>query len=274
MAGLLGMLLPGHGISLSTHILLAGLLLIRLATAVFFAPFLGGKIVPVRIKMSVALGLTVVVYPQVSASLHGTLEMPGLVYPALLVKEGGIGLMMGFIIGLVFHAAEAAGGYLDTMRGLGSAVLMAPQTGGQVSLLGNLYLQLAIVLLFAWGGHLPILQGLLGSFELLPPLQFVTWSDSSLNTAAWFAAFSARLFSTMLLIVAPPLITVMLTEVILALMNRMTPQINVFMLGLPLKTMIALVVLLLGLDVMADKLRHEVLVNAVMLDRFLDLAGG
>ena len=244
---------------LDQSILLAGLVTARLMPIVLLVPFLGGKAAPAQVKVGLALAFTVLVYPIVWASAPAIPDAPLLV-AALIAKEIGVGLMLGFVTALVFHAVRMAGRLIDTSRGQTKAMSMVPQLKTQVSVTGNFLLQLFIVIFLLTGGHRLFLAALTRSFKYIPPEQFASFAhagDHGSAVALGIARLATESISIGVLLAFPVIAAILLTNIFLALVNKAAPQINVFFLGMPLKAVIGVAVVLLALDPLATRFLDE-----------------
>jgi flagellar biosynthetic protein FliR len=217
---------------------------------VLLAPFFGGRLVPAPAKIGLAGAVALLVYPHVASAVPalGPLHLV-----LLFAKEILVGVALGLCVSLVFHAAEAAGRLVDVARGANLSELLVPQSGTRASPTGDLYLQLAVVLFLAGGGHRLVLAALGHSYAVVPV--------HALPTAVGLEALAAAaidltggLLAVALGLAAPVLIAAILTDLALGLVNRIAPQLNAYVLGMPAKALAGAAVLLLGLSVVAGEL--------------------
>jgi flagellar biosynthetic protein FliR len=243
---LLARLLGTGQVEPSAVLLLLAAILARVGAAVWIAPFLGGRLVPVTVRVGVALILCLIMLPLLLPTA------PSSVSPALglaiVVKEALVGAALGFLVALVFWAAEAAGRLADTVRGANLAEALIPQTGARSSPLGDLFFQLTLVLFIVLGGHRVFITALGASYEILPVAGF-----PAVQGLQGFALLCGRLTADLLLLAlalaAPVVAALFLADLTLGLINRFAPQINVFFLAMPAKALlgIGMVVLSVGL---------------------------
>jgi flagellar biosynthetic protein FliR len=233
---------PFLGAELSVVLPTLGAVMARVGAAVWLAPFLGGRLVPATVKTGLCLLMTVVIFPQVVGSARALADAPPLMLAAVIGKEALVGAALGFIIALVFWAAEAAGRLADTARGANMAEVLVPHTGNRSSPLGNLFFQLTLVLFIALGGHRIFITTLGTSYQLLPLAHF-----PSSTGIAGFATLCGRLTADLLLIAltlsAPVLAAIFLADVTLGVINRFAPQLNVFFTAMPLKALLGVAIL-------------------------------
>jgi type III secretory pathway component EscT len=235
-----------HGAMDSGALLL--LVLLRWFAIVALCPFFGGRLVPGSVKVILAFLMAWFCLPSVSHQIEAPLRMTPLGWWAAALHEVTLGLLIGFGSSLVFFAATMAGQFLDTARGALTANMLVPQLQTQSTLLGDFFFQFFIVIYLLAGGHIFFIGAVLDTFQLFPP-------TGGLPGAALvhqsFLTMSVSMFGIMIKIVAPALLVVLLTDLILGVANRMAPQLDVFFMGLGLKPALALTVVALSLGTLA-----------------------
>ncbi|MEW6729816.1 MAG: flagellar biosynthetic protein FliR [Acidobacteriota bacterium] len=224
----------------------------RLVAAINFTPFFGGNTVSSRIKIALAISLSFLLYPAVAATVPPELLPRGfLPLVLLLLKEAMVGFTLGFITSLIFHGIQSAGQMVDNMRGATIAQLLSLEFNTQVSLVGQIKLQAAIVLFFILNGHLLFIRGLFYSFEVLPINAFPRTGGGIAmgNELTPLVSDLIRLSSDVLIVsmqlAAPVLVCLFLTDIVFGIFNRVAPQINVFFLSLSVKMLVACAMLFL-----------------------------
>jgi flagellar biosynthetic protein FliR len=242
----------GSGVALDfgTVLLVGALCSARMVPVLILAPFFGGRLVPAVAKMGLAAALAVILFPRIAAAI----PVVGPVEIALLfAKELFVGLAIGLAASLLFQAAEAAGRLVDIGRGASLAEVLVPQSGTGASPTGELYFQLAVVVFLATGGHRLFLAALGHSYEVVP-LTVFPGAHGLAALAGGFIDLTAGLLAVALGLAAPVLIAAVLTDVSLGLVNRVAPQLNAFVLGLPMKALIGAAVVLLGISVVGTEI--------------------
>jgi flagellar biosynthetic protein FliR len=246
--------------------------LARVSAAIWLAPFLGGKLVPATVKTGLSLLLTAVVFPQVAASASGLAGASPLLVAAVVAKEALVGAALGFVVAIIFWAAEAAGRLADTARGANMAEVLVPQTGARTSPLGDLFFLLTLVLFIVLGGHRIFVTTLGASYQVLPIAHFPTSSG-----LGGFAMLCGRLTSDLLLIAltlsAPVLAAIFLADVTLGVINRFAPQINVYFLAMPAKAVLGIAILALSVGVLLTALPPLLDQAVQMTERGLGMLG-
>ncbi len=234
---------------------ISALVLVRILPMVVFTPVFGGQAVPARFRFGlavvVALGFVPGFFPVVPLAASTG------VYMLLVAKEAVVGLTLAMYILVLFQSIAAAGSLVGLSGGTTSSVVHDPYVGGQQSVIGNFKMQLAIVLFLTLGGH-RILFGALGdSFVTIQPGEVMParFVDGAMSTT--MIALVSNLFVVAVQIAAPVIIVIFLLDVCLGLINRVAPQIQVFFLGLTVKSTVATLVLFLILGLVFDILRTE-----------------
>lgn len=199
-------------------------------------PFLGRRVMPAGIRNALAISLSAITLPIVSSQLN----MQGFDVSAwllILVKEALLGLMIGYVLGIIFWAVASVGALVDAQRGALSAQMFSPMISDQTSITGALFAQLAGVVLLTSGGMLVLMKVIYTSYMLWPvDAYFPTLNFAGVTI---FLELLDSLMYIMLLLAGPLVIVMFLIEVGFALLGRFVPQINVFLLAMPVKSAMA-----------------------------------
>jgi flagellar biosynthetic protein FliR len=210
--------------------------------------------VPIVAKVVLSVALALAVTPELAdqALPSGTLQ---LVMAALTEVLVGVG--MGFVTSLLFNAVAAAGSLIDVFGGFALAQAYDPISMRMNTVFGQFHQMLAFMLLFATGGHLVVIGGLLTSFNKLP-----LGASPDLNGAAGVLATAFSMFWVTALQIAAPMIAVLfVADIGLALLTKIAPQLNALSVMFPAK---------IGLTLMLFGLSLPVLSSAV--SRLVDLS--
>ncbi|HHY93641.1 MAG TPA: flagellar type III secretion system protein FliR [Firmicutes bacterium] len=216
------------------------LILMRLTGVFLAAPFWSSRMFPFPVKASLCLFLAVAVLPTVRVGPE-SLEVVALILAA--VRELAWGALAGFAASLCFAAVQLAGYYLDFELGLGIANVIDPTFGAPVPVAGTFLYLLALVAFLSVDGHHLILAALIRSFQVIPPGSAVLAARGGQGLVA--EAGSMFLLGAQL--AAPLVIPMFLANVALGLVSRTVPQMNVFVVGLPLKSWVGILFLAMAL---------------------------
>ncbi len=251
------------------------LILARFLGVALQTPFLGGQLIPGRLKFGIPLLFSVFLYPFIENSVDKT-QVPemGLALTFLIVKELFTGYCLGFIVSLPFYAVETAGSFMDTQRGTTFAQVVAPLLGGQTSLLAQFYLLLFIAIFLGIGGNHLIIGGVGESFRIMPVLGYPLIHPSA-PFVDQIIGLSGDIFRIGLTLSAPIVVAMLLTDVTMGVVNRTAPNVQVFWLGQPIKTLLGLVLVFFAIGMAADEFAKLTINTAVAVKRAITtMAGG
>jgi flagellar biosynthetic protein FliR len=230
----------------SLFIVVFGLVMARLITAITLSPFLGGKSVSSTIKVALAALIGVVLFPSLAPNLHPG-ELDTLRVMGLLVKESAIGATIGFMSQIVFQSVQMAGATMDYARGMSQATFFAPQLEANVSLIGQLQLQASLVLFLVLNGHLLFLRALAASFLKIPLLDFPHFSGGTTIVMEQLARYTGESLKIAVQLSAPVLITLFLVDVSFGVIGKVASGLNVHSESQPVKAMLGLAIFFLAL---------------------------
>ncbi len=245
--------------------LIQGFLICLARVAAVFAgiPIFSGNQVPPQIRFGVAVLFALLTYPVVKDYL----PQQSLTPLALAVVIGAdiiLGLIVGFLAQLIFMAAEFAGSLIGYKMGFAAANVFDPVNQQQVALISRFQSIFAVLIFLSLDVHHLFLEALVSSFEMLPP--------GTLNLRGGAIPMLVEVTNHSLILsvklVAPLLVLLILSSLILGVMSRVFPQLNVFMLSFPLNIGLGFIVMGITLGVMANILESEF---ASLSERFLRL---
>jgi flagellar biosynthetic protein FliR len=213
------------------------LVLARISPLFVLAPVFSSRMIPARARGVAAVGLAVGMAPM-AVSDH---KVPTDVFAlaGLAVKEILVGLAFAFAVAVVFNALSIAGSFLDTLVGFSMGSLIDPITGTQSPVISQIYSLVGVMIFIAIGGDGWMIKGLAQTYDLIPLLAFP--SIAALVGGA-NAAF-VNIFVSAIQIAAPVLIAVTITDAAFGIVSRVSPQMNVFAVGMPAKIIVALIIL-------------------------------
>lgn len=221
------------------------LIFLRVTALVVVAPIVGHQAVPVQVKVALGIFVALVLYPVVAIS-NPPVDLSFGSFVVAGAKEVATGLLIGFASGMVIQGAVVAGELISFDLGLSMASVLDPESGMQNTLMSE-FLQLVMVMVFLLvNGHHFVLQTLRFSYEAAPiggialsqPL-----ADRLLSIAGMTLVIGVK-------IAAPVIVASFLVNVALAVLTRVAPQINVFMLNFQLKIGIGYFILLASAPMM------------------------
>ncbi len=204
------------------------LVLARVGGLIVSAPILGSGNFPVMGKVGL-IGLTAILLTPTLPALAQPLPADAVQFALVGAEEVLIGLAMGFVMTLVFGAIQVAGQVMDLQTGFGMMNIFNPAMETQFPVFGFFLFILAVMCLLVTGGHRTMLLALASTYEHVPVGGFVARPALAFEVARWGRA----LFADGIMIAAPVAAAMLLAYVIMGLLGRVVPQIQLFVVGFP-----------------------------------------
>ncbi|WP_462332203.1 flagellar biosynthetic protein FliR [Schwartzia sp. (in: firmicutes)] len=225
---------------LQNHAAVFLLVVMRISGIFIMAPFLGSINIPQYVRVGTALVISIVMFPSVDA-VSGTQPVPPTVigYAALVLKELFVGWLIGFVAYVSFATIHMAGKVMDMQVGFSIVNVMDPTSGQQIPLIGSFLYNLSVIVFLVTNGHHVLLTALIRSFQSVP-LQSMS-ADPSI--AELITRFTVGIFTTGMQIALPVSFAILLTNVGLGILARTMPQLNIFVVGVPLQIVVGLFML-------------------------------
>lgn len=223
--------------------------LIRPGAAFIAAPVFGGASVPVQLRLIVALAVgipglqtTGFVLPEAGlASIQGL---------ALVAGEVLVGLAIGFAVQIGFAAATVAGELIGNAMGLGFSAMVDPATGNTNPVLGQFLGIISTFLFLAIGGHLMLAMIVVESYRALPPGD--AWMSG--DAIRQLSYFGAVLFGAGVSVALPVAFSIVLVQIMMGVLSRTAPALNLFAVGFPAALLSGLVLLAIAAPVIGEGL--------------------
>ena len=204
--------------------------LMRISIILFLMPFFGGQTLPAPVKAAICITLTLALWPRLP--LMGA-QMPGHPF-ALAVMFGAellLGLVLGLVIRFVFAAIQTGGQLIGFQMGFAMVNVVDPDSGASEAVTAHFLYMVSLLTFLAINGHLYLLSGLMQSFDLLPPGTILI----SPRLVSQVFTLSGQIFVLAIQIGAPVIAAILLVDLALALISRASPQMNVLIIGFPIK---------------------------------------
>ena len=222
------------------------LVLIRVTSTLVAMPIFGQQGIPRIVKVGLGLFLTFLLFPVVSQTvspLQGSLVELSI----LALKEIACGLIIGYAANFVFYAVEFAGAIVGYQAGFAIVASIDPMTNARNPVLGRVQYIMVVLIFLTLNGHHFFLSGLAKSFETIP-LGLLNFDHSLL---AWTLSMAAGISETAVKLAAPVMVALIMTDIGLGILARVAPQMNIFVVGFPLKVGIALILMSSGMGAFA-----------------------
>jgi flagellar biosynthetic protein FliR len=213
---------------------------LRVGGVVMLAPLLGAMYVPRRIRLAMALVLSLALLPVAGPPpALDPLSGEGLL---AITQELIVGLAIGFVLRVATEAALLAGQLISTGMGLSFATVVDPQNGG-MPLLGRFYIVVASLLLLATNAHLSLIALLAQSFSAVP----IGSGGLGPADARVIADFGAVMFAGAVQLALPSVIAILMVNVAFGVISRAAPTLNLFAVGFPITILLGLFILVLSI---------------------------
>lgn len=223
----------------------------RISGLMLTLPVLSSGMIPTQVKLIVIVSLGLICSPSIPPELSMD-QLNGL-YLVYMGQEIAVGLMMGFILQLVFQVFVLAGQLVSMQAGMGFATMVDPQSQSSVPLISHMYLIMMSLVFLSLNGHGIVLEALIHSFKLMPVGQV-----KLNNSLVWeVASFSGWMLKEAVLIAIPALLSLFLGSLAMGIMTRMTPQLNIFSLGFPITLLMGVCIVKLGLPSIVVKMTES-----------------
>lgn len=221
------------------------LVFVRVTSFFLMMPLFSYRTVPTTFKVGFGFFLAVIMFIQMDAPV---LEIDR-VYYLLIIKEALIGILLGFIAYLIMSAIQTAGGFIDFQMGFGMVNVMDPQTGAQSPLMGQYLNIISLFFLLMVNGHHLIIDGIYYSYQFIPLEQ--AWLPlGSEHLLQYVLKSLSTTFLIALQMSLPVVGSLFLVDVALGITARTFPQLNIFVVGIPLKIGVSFVILMVVMGTM------------------------
>lgn len=220
----------------------AVMLFLRIVSVLFFLPIFGDANIPSRIRILLALMLSICIWPVVEkhlTSTQGFIQWSPITLALATMREVFFGFSIGFAAKVLTFAASIASNLVGINMGFQTATLFSPQTGIQESSFTSLKIWLITILILTFNIHHVFIQGIVNSFVTIP---FASAADPQLLLNVVMQTVGAS-FEVGLRIAGPLLLIQTLVTIALGLLNRALPQLNAFVISFPVSFLLSMVVL-------------------------------
>jgi type III secretion protein T len=210
---------------------------------------LNNSVVPGVARTAIIVVLILFVAP-VNEPYAEQFDKSPITFAMVFAKEYVIGYLLGWLVGWTFWAISAAGAFIDNQRGTAIASSIDPMQGEESSTLGNLFSLAFVTYAFVSAAILTLLATLYESFALWPLNKM--FPPLSAAFATHFLLVFDLAMRTMFMLAGPIVAVMFLAEFSLAIVSRFAPQVQVFILAMPIKSLIAIMMLLFYGSVMFE----------------------
>jgi flagellar biosynthetic protein FliR len=234
-----------------TQLLAFVLVLGRVAPLFTLAPVLSSPLLPSRVKFLAAAGLALALTPIASQGQPVPTDPIG--FALVLAREVGIGLAFALALGVINAAIQAGTSLADTTVGFSFGALIDPVSGVQNAVIGQVYMLFTTMIFLLSGGVRLMIMGLARTYDLVP----LGGMPSTTTLAALAVHGLEQVPIVGFELVAPVLLAILVADAAFGLLARTVPQMNVLVVGLPLKVLLAFAVVAVSLPVVNTAVRDD-----------------
>ncbi|MDJ0709933.1 MAG: flagellar biosynthetic protein FliR [Woeseiaceae bacterium] len=238
---------------------------VRIGAFLMVMPIIGGSFVPVKVRLLLAVVLTIAIAPIVPpTATQDVLSAAGLV---TVIQEIAIGVAMGFLVQLVFDAIALGGQVIGMSMGLGFAVFLDRARGVSIPVLGQLFLMLSMLVFLSMDGHLAMIRMLAESFHAWPISQGAFTVPIIWELLVW----TSHLFIFAMKIALPAITALLVVNLSFGVMSRAAPTLNLFAVGFPVAMLLGFAVIFLNMGVLVENVSTFITDSIVKLSQLLEL---
>jgi len=213
----------------------------RIGGLLLSVPIFSSAVVPQTVRALFVLVLSFLASGYIDPNL--SFESFSVSHVLYVIEEIFLGVIMGFILQIVFQAFIIGGQIIAMQMGLGFATMVDPSSNANVPLISQFYLTLVTLVFLSLNGHLLILDMVITSFKTLPigSIKFDT-------TMLWSAIeFSVWMFKSAIMIALPAIISLLVVNLSFGIMTRVAPQLNLFSIGFPITLTLGVIIIFITL---------------------------
>jgi flagellar biosynthesis protein FliR len=222
------------------------LIFIRVISFIMIVPIFSYGTIPAMFKIGLAFYLAYIMVFVIE--VVDPIAFDGM-YILLLVKEILVGISIGLIAYILISAIKTAGGLIDFQMGFALANVVDPQTGAQSPIMGQYLYMFALLFLLSVDGHHLLIDGIFYSYQFIPIDQsFITFGEQ--NMIVMIAKILSAMFLIAFQISIPVIACLFIVDLALGIIARTVPQMNIFVIGLPVKILVGFILLFIIIGVM------------------------
>lgn len=217
----------------------------RISGMIFSMPLVATYPIPQQVKIWLCALVAFLLFPMVAmnANLAVPHSMPELAI--MLMREFSIGYLIGFCATFLFAAVQIGGEFVSIQIGISMSQVLDPATGEQTQVISQMYTYLATMVFVGLNAHQWLFAALYKSFESLPPGMEYLYGPSLVSQ---ILHLSSTIFSIGISMILPIFCVMFIAEVLMGFMSKMMPQMNIFMVAIPLKVYVGIVLMLMFLS--------------------------
>ncbi|AWB46867.1 flagellar biosynthetic protein FliR [Paenibacillus sp. CAA11] len=238
------------------------LIFCRITAFFVVSPVFSSRNVPNTFKVGFAGIISLMIYLVYGTQQSVPMDLTFIIF---IFREILVGLLIGYVAYLMFTVIMMAGSFIDIQIGFGMANIIDPMTGASAPVIGNFKYMVGMLMFLGMNGHHYLLQAIIRSYNWIPLKNEVFSRLAGGSVAEFLLRTFTEAFMIAFQMSAPLVVALFLTDVALGFLAKTAPQFNVFVIGIPLKIIVGLVLLLLMMSsfVLAFQYLFEILFKSL-----------
>ncbi len=225
----------------------------RIAGFISAVPVFSSGQNPTVVKAALTMAFSFALFPPLEGKIVPPPDFSPLPLTLLVVSEVLMGALLGLVARLIFTAVEYGANIVGFQMGFAAANIYDPQSQSQLQLISQFQNILASMIFLSINGHFIVFHAMVRSFDMLPPGKVTLTGDA----IPYLMQLTAKMFVLGMQFAAPVLAVLILSNLILGILARVFPQLNVFMLSFPINISVALGAMAITLNMVAYILARE-----------------
>lgn len=217
------------------------LVFIRISGIFFFSPFFSSAAISARVRVGFSFFVAFLIFSPMKKDFAFLENLDFLMFTLLIIKELVIGLLIGYLLALIFSVIQVAAEISSMSMGFMMANTFDPMTQTQIPVLGQMNNMFLLCIFFVYGVHRKIIFFIADTFEFAKVGQLHYNID---NITVFFIKNFSYYFMIAVQMALPIVGVLLLVDITLGILSRIAPQMNVFFVGMPLKLIVAFIVLI------------------------------
>lgn len=230
----------------------------RTAGVIFFNPIFGRNSVPTIMKVGLSLALALFTTYELSSTQvinYSTIEFIGAMLQGFI-----IGIVIGFIMTMFLSVFQLSGEFVDMQMGLSMASMYDPATKANISVTGNLFTAMYVIIFFTSNAYAALFSVLISSFQVVP----LGIGEISSRIPVFFIELMYYIFLYAVQLAIPIIVTEIIAEFAVGILMRLVPNINVFVVNIQIKVFIGLIVVFTIIPALANFMTK---MNLLMMEK-------
>ncbi len=227
------------------NIMIFVIIFTRISGMLFSMPLISTYPIPQQVKVWLCALVAFILFPMVASTGHFAVPQSIPELAIYLLREFSIGYVIGFCASFLFAAVQIGGEFISIQIGVSMSQVLDPTTGQQTQIISQMYSYLAAMVFIGLNAHQWLFAALYKSFQSLPPgMDFIYSAD----LVSQVLHLSSSVFTIGISMILPIFCVMFVSEVLMGFMSKMMPQMNIFMVAIPLKIYVGLILMLMFLS--------------------------